>query len=258
MTGKLAIAVVLALAGTASAHADPFLRAKGEGRIIASGVFTDSARGFDDDGNVSDNADYDQDQVYVLAEYGVSDDLTVILSPSYRSVSIENDDDIDGLGYTEVGARYRLAHGQDWLVSTQALLRIPGAGRQESFAQIGSTSTDIDLRLGAAYAAKAWFGSAEGGYRLRSGDLPNEFHADFSAGTNLTNRFMLLATLANTFSDGPGENIVNQSYRYGDAYVSGVFAVTDRISVQAGYTATIYGKNALRQRGPLVGVWIHF
>lgn len=255
---KLIAMAVLGLLGAVPAKADTFLRPKGEGRVIINGVFTDSPRGFDDDGNVIDIDDYDQRQVYVNFEYGVTENLTVIIAPSYRKVSVENDDDSSGLGYTEVGARYRIAEGPNWLVSSQALVRIPGKGRSDRIAQIGNTSTDFDGRIGAAYFNATWFASAEGGYRLRSGDLPNEFHADVTAGLNATDQVLLLATLANTRSDGPGEGIFNQKYRYGDAFLSAVYRATDRISLQAGYTATLYGRNALRQRGPLVGVWIEF
>lgn len=254
-------AIALAMAGLACAtpvKADGFVREKGETRIIISGVFTDSARGFDGNGNVFDLNDYDQDQVFINAEHGLTDDLTLILSPSYRNISIEGENDVSGLGYTDLGLRYALAQGSNWLVSTQALLRIPGKGRSDLLAQVGNTSTDIDGRIAAAYFENGYFVSGEGGYRFRSGDLPNEFHFDLSAGVDATDRLLLLATSANTISDGRGQGLVNQEYRYGDLYLSGVYQVTDNLRIQAGYTGTVYGKNALRQRGPLVGLWLEF
>lgn len=258
MLRNLVALTVLCLFGATTAKADTFLRPEGQGRVIVNAVFTDSPRGFDDSGDVIDIGDYDQDQAYVTAEYGLTEDLTIILAPSYRKVSVENGDDTSGLGYTEVGARYRLAEGTNWLVSAQALVRIPGKGRSDRIAQLGNTSTDIDGRVGAAYFDGPWFASAEGGYRLRSGDLPNEFHADLSTGVNASDQLLLLATLANTISNGSGEGFFDQEYRYSDAYLSAVYQVTDRVSLQAGYTATLYGRNALRQRGPLIGVWLEF
>lgn len=252
-------AVWLVLAGLAApAAAGVFLRPEGTGRIIMTAIHTNSPRGFDDRGQVVDIADYKQDQLYVNAEYGVTSSLTAIFTPSYRGVSVEGGDSTKGLGYTDIGGRYRLLQSGGFLVSGQALLRIPGKRRADRAAQIGSTSTDVDLRLGAAYGTQSFFTSGEAGYRLRSGDLPNEYHLDATFGVRPAPKFLLIASSYNTFSDGEGRGVFNDSYRYGDLFLSGVVEVNPAISLQAGYTATIYGKNALRQRGPTVGLWINF
>lgn len=234
------------------------MQPQGTGRIIITGIHTNSARGYDAHGNVIDIADYKQDQLYVNAEYGVTSALTAIFTPSYRGVSVAGGDSTKGLGYTELGGRYRLLQAGGLLVSAQALLRIPGKRRADRIAQIGSTSTDADLRLGAAYGTQSFFASAEGGYRLRSGDMPNEYHLDATFGVRPAPKLMLIASSYNTFSDGKGHGIFHENYRYGDVFLSGVVEVSPALSLQAGYTATIYGKNALRQRGPTLGLWINF
>ncbi len=258
MINKLAAIAFIAGAAIPSAYADAFVQEKGAGRAIVTAVLTNSPKGFDGDGNVVDIDNYNQDQVFVNAEYGVTDDLTLILAPSYRHISVENAENTTGLGYTEVGARYRLAKGSNWTVSAQGLLRIRGQGRSQRVAQLGNNSTDFDARLAGAVSGSTTFVSAEGGYRFRSGDLPNEFHADINAGAHLGEKVMVLASSTNTFSDGRGQGFFNQKYKYGDVFLSAVYDLTDHFSVQAGYTATIYGKNALRQRGPLFGVWYKF
>ncbi len=258
MSNQLLACAILASAIASPAMADPFVREAGEGRLILNFIPSDSPRGFDARGNVIDIDDYDQDQLYATFEYGVTEDLTAIVAPSLRHVAVQGAPSTTGLGYTEVGARYRLYHGAGWTVSTQALLRIPGQGRSDAIAQVGNTSTDIDLRMGAAYAGPAAFASAESGYRLRSGDLPNEFHGVFNIGANVTERLMLLGTSANTFSDGAGQGIFNEKYRYGDVYASAVYKLNNNIRLQIGYTTTIYGRNALKQSGPLLGVWFEF
>lgn len=253
----LPIALLL-LAVLSPAHAGVFLQPEGSGRVILTGVHTRSPRGFDAQGHVTRIDAYDQDQLYVLAEYGLNDDLTLIFAPSYRSVHVENDVGTRGLGYTEAGGRYRLAHGANWLLSTQATLRIPGHVRTDRIASLGNTSTDLDLRLGAAWTTATTFLTGEGGYRLRSGGQANEFHVDLTAGWHVTARTMLLLSVFNTFSDGRSRVQPMQAYRYGDAYLSLAWQLDKRFTLMAGYTATLYGRNALRQRGPVIGLWINF
>lgn len=258
MFRKLAAGIMVTGLMTGAAHADPFVEAQGEGRVIVTFIHTESSKGFDNRGHVADISDYDQNQVYVQAQYGLTDDLTLLLTPSYRDVDVKGGDSTKGLGYTDVGARYRLAYGDDWLLTVQGLARIPGKKRADRAAQVGNTDAEYDLRIGGAYMMGPAFVTAEGGYRLRSGDPPNEFHADFTVGSHVTPEFMVLATMLNRFSDGKGRNIFNQSYRYGDAYVSGAYQMNDNVTLQVGFTGTVYGKNALRQRGPFVGLWFDF
>lgn len=67
-----------------------------------------------------------------------------------------------------------------------------------------------------------------------------------------------LGSVYNTISDGGGRDIFADSFRYHTALVSAVYDVSDRFSVQVGATATVAGKNALRERGPTLGLWYRF
>jgi len=257
---KRELAAIMAFATIAAdpAHADPFTMQKGQGRVIVTGIVTSSDKGFDDGGHVSNIPDYDQAQVYAQAQYGATDDLTILLTPSFRDVQVDGSQGTSGLGYTDVGARYRFAHGTNWTLSAQGLVRIPGKKRADRAAQVGSTDAEYDLRVGGGYSAGPVFASLEGSYRLRAGDPQNEFHADATLGYRATPRVLLLASSYNTYSDGVGRDVFAQRYRYNDVFLSGVYDVSDRLSLQAGYTATVAGRNALRQRGPLLGLWYRF
>jgi hypothetical protein len=258
MVKKMVVCMLLSGAASSTAYADPFVQEAGQGRIIITGLHTESSKGFGNDGKIIDIPDYHQDQVYFQAEYGLTNDLTLLLTPSYQGVDVNGTDKTTGLGYTDIGARYRIAHGDNWIISVQGLARIPGKKRADRAAQIGRTDAEYDMRAGVGYSFGSSFISLEGGYRLRAGDPPNEFHADFTFGTQLAPRLSLMASSYNSFSDGRGVNIFNQSYRYNDVYPSLVYELTKNFSVQAGYFATISGRNALRQRGPTLGLWVKF
>lgn len=256
--GRLALACALSALIPATAHAQAFPQGQGEGRVIASVIYSQSAKGFDDDGDVIDIPDYDKTEIYLLAEYGLTDDLTLLATPSFRAVSIEGADDSSGFGFTDLGARYRLVDGGNFVLSLQGLVRIPGQKWQDRLAQIGQTDMEYDLRGQAGLSfGQGHFAILESGYRLRAGDPPNEFHIDATLGIRAAPRFLLLANSYNTISDGRGEGIF-PNQRYHNVYVGAAYEVTPRITLQLGGMGTVAGRNALRERGAFGGVWFQF
>lgn len=257
-----AAGTTLALLHAVAADASPWTLRKGEGQAIVTGVYSHSARGFDADGNTVDIPDYDKQELYLLAEYGVTDDLTLLATPSFRHVGIAGrDDDTTGLGYTELGGRYRVASGSNWVASVQATARIPGTRRRDSLAQVGNTDAEYDVRAmgGVSFSLGSMpgFASLEGGYRVRDGDPPNEFRADATLGVRPAGRVLLYALVSNSWSDGAGQGVFD-AYRYHNAFLNAVYDVSDRWSLQVGGLATVSGRNALRERGVTGGVWFHF
>ena len=253
--GAGALALPLA-ASPVSAQA--FTQEKGHGRVITSFLWSDSKKGFDDHGHVVDIADYHKTELYFAAEYGVTDDLTVLATPSLRSVSVQNGDDSRGLGFTDVGARYRVVHGAHFVLSAQGLVRFPGKKRQDILAQVGSTDMEYDMRLQGGYTfGHGSFAILEGGYRLRAGDPPNAYNIDATLGIRAAPRLLLLASSYNAISDGAGRGVFRR-YRYDNVYLSGAYDVGRHVTVQLGASGTASGRNALRERGLLAGLWYRF
>lgn len=258
---KLALAsfaIALALNDAGPAAAQAFTQPQGHGRVIVSTLGSGSDRAFDDAGNAADISHYDQLQVYVLGEYGVTHDLTLLLTPSYRSVSVRGQPDSDGLGYTDVGARYRIAHDSRFVVSVQGLVRIPGQTRRDVLAQIGQIDAEYDLRAQGAFTfGGGSFVIAEGAYRLRAGDPPDDVHLDATLGIRAAPRLLLLANSYNTISNGSGRGVFRR-YRYHNAYASAAYDVSRSLTLQFGGYGTLAGRNALRERGLFGGVWFRF
>lgn len=246
----------LSMPGLAQASAFP--QPAGQGRVIVSAIFSNSDKAFDADGNVVDIADYRKTEIYLNGEYGLTDDLTLILTPSFRDIDIEGGPDTNGLNFIEAGARYRIASSGSTNFSLQGTVRIPGEQSRDFFAQTGRMGTEIDLRgtLGTSFGQGGFF-EAEAGYRFRTDDPPNEFHADFALGVRPAPKFLLLANSFNTFSDGSGRGVFTH-YRYHNLFLSGVYDVSDHVSLQLGGMGTLGGENALRERGLLAGLWFRF
>lgn len=244
-------------------HAQAWVQPEGEGRVITSIIYSHSDKGFDGDGDVIDINDYSQWQAYFNGEYGVTDDLTLLLTPSLRSIEVENEPfrSETGFQFLDVGARYRVADLGDTVVSLQALARIPAETYRDELAQVSVQGVGLDLRAqvghGFQMGGRNSFASISAGYNFRGGDSPNEFRADLAAGTEVSPNFMILGNLYNTISDGRGSNGF-PSYRYHNVMLSGVYEVSDDLSLQLGGLATVAGKNALRERGIIAGFWYNF
>ncbi|RZL84215.1 MAG: hypothetical protein EOP66_03105 [Sphingomonas sp.] len=256
LAGGAAAVILAAWAGPAAAQA--FTQDEGHGRVITSLLWSTSNKGFDDDGKVVDIADYQKTEVYFLAEYGLTDDLTLLVTPSLRNVSVDSGSDSSGFGYTDVGARYALVRSGGLVISAQGLARFPGQKRRDVLAQVGSTDMEYDLRGQAGYSfSTGSFAILEGGYRLRSGEPPNAFNIDATLGIRAAPRLLLLASSYNTISDGRGRGVF-APYRYHNVYLSGAYDVSRHVTVQLGVSGTVAGRNALRERGLVGGVWYRF
>lgn len=257
-----AAATAVALLHPAAAAASAWTLPKGQGQVLLTGVYSHSDRGFDASGKTIDIPDYDKQELYLLAEYGVTDDLTLIAAPSFRHVGIQGgSDDTTGLGYTELGARYRVASGAHWVGSLQATARIPGTRRRDVLAQVGNTDAEYDVRAmgGVSFAIGRMpaFANLEGGYRVRAGDPPNEVRADATLGVRPAKRVLVYALWSNSWSDGAGKGVFD-AYRYHNAFLNAVYDLNKHWSVQAGALATVSGRNALRERGATGGLWFRF
>lgn len=253
--------LALSILGADALHAQAFTQPRGEGRLIASAIYSHSDRAFDARGDSFDIADYDKFELYAAMEYGLTDDLTLLLTPSFRSVSVEGGVDTSGLNFVEAGARYRVGQSGNAVFALQGTVRVPGATRRDALGQVGNVATEIDLRgqVGAGFGrdGQAGFAIGELGYRIRTDDPPNEFHFDFTLGARPAPRWTLTLNSYNVVSDGAGRGVFTD-YRYHNVYAGVAYDVSDRVTVQLGGLATIAGENALRERGVFGGLWVRF
>lgn len=232
-----------------------------DGQAIVTFYYSQSNQGFDNNGNVVDINDYNKFEVFLLAEYAVNDDLTLIFNPSFRHVSVDGDENSTGLGYTAIGARHDILENEQGWLALEGTVRIPGVERSDSLAQVGSTDMEYDIRARAFHNIKLGdvpgFIDAQGGYRLRDGDPPNEFHADLTVGVRPSPDWLFMAQSFATISDGSGQGVFD-TFRYHNIQLSAVKTVAPGVSLQFGLVGTVSGRNALRERGAFGGVWIDF
>jgi hypothetical protein len=256
-------ALLLLAAAPAAVQAQAWVQPEGKGRVITSVIYSRSDKGFDQNGDVIDINDYDQLQAYFNGEFGLTDDLTLLVTPSVRSIDVENEPfrSDTGFQFLDVGARYRVAQSDSTVFSLQAKGRLSIDSFRDQLAQVSGQGNELQLRGQVGHGFKLGsqnsFASVDAGYNFRSKDPPNEYVVDLAIGTDLSPSFMVIGNLYNTFSDSRGNNGFG-SYRYHNVILSGVYDVSDSVSLQLGGIATVAGRNALRERGVIAGFWVHF
>lgn len=250
----VALAPHLALAGAWTLRA-------GEGDAILTVTPSTAPQAFI--GTKSLSPSYNKIETGGLVEYGVTDDLTAILAPTFDDIQIGAPTNAtrNSPGYTDIGARYNIAHVDDWAFSAQTTLRVPGTYSNSNPASIGYTSFEADVRglVGYSFALAGMpaFLDFQVAQRFSAAGPPDEFHADGTLGVRFQPQFLLLAQSFSVFSEG-NHLPVFSSYNYSKAGLSLVYDLSKQWSVEAGGFITYTEHNALEERGLVAGLWYRF
>jgi hypothetical protein len=267
MCGHLRLARVLAIGlmtSPTAAFAGAWTLDAGQSIAIVTGTLSQSDKAFDGTGNTQPIARYSKNELQALFEFGATNWLTLMLAPSLQHVDIAAPFEArrDGVGYTDLGARMRLGGGDNWVVSGQATLRIPGTYDKSNPAAIGYTDPEVDVRalFGYGFNAGAWpaFVDVQVAQRFRLGGPPDEFRADVTLGVRPQDKWLVLLQSFNVISEGAGSAPFFPSYSYSKLQLSAVYSLTPKLSLQFGGYTTYWGQNALQENGLVVGAWYKF
>ena len=258
----VAIAAVLAL--PTDAYAGAWTLKAGTGQAIVSGLVSEADRTFDDDGDPALPADFRKASAFGLVEYGLTDDLTVFGVGELGSESAPDghlgDAALRELG---LGARLMLFRSGGFVGSAQLSGRFEDDDRSEPFAErFGWDAPGVELRglLGYGFTLMTMpaFVDLEAAYRYRTGEGPDEFKLDATAGVRPFEKIQLLAQVFSTLSAGPEPADGFDSYAYHKLQASLVYDFNERWSVQGGGFGTIAGRNAVDEHGLIAALWYRF
>jgi len=244
------------------ALAGAYLLDPGTGQIIAGLGFAGTTKAFDAKGHLIPVASYKKFELASYIEYGFTDWLTLLASPSLDLLKTSQPNaSLWGTDASELGARVKLSRTDTRVISLEAGFISPG----EQFIQGGSESVltramAFDLRILAAQnfelATLPAFLEAEFGRRFYAQNEPGEWHIDVTFGIRPTPEILLLLQNFNSISISSNLNWPSQTYN--KLALSFVTDLSKQWSVQLGGYYTFAGINAGRELGPFLSLWYRF
>jgi hypothetical protein len=245
----LALASGWAFGACADAQAGAFMEPPGAGKIIVTSTFSNSINAFDAGGRIVPAGGYRKIDVTALAEFGVTEWLTAVVSPSFETVRAGGRSGT-GPGASALGARLRVWQGSDSVLSTQATVLLPNTAER----MWGNDVAALDWRwlYGRNIELAGWpgFVDLQFGLRRYESRRADEFRLDATLGLRPANGLLVLLQLFNTFDQ--------RRARAHKLQVSAVKELTSRVALQFGLFATVAGVNAGRETGIVTGVWTRF
>lgn len=190
-------------------------------------------------------------------EFGLTNDLTIINALTYKWLENSNDQGRtrgDGLGDVDLGVRYKLLdHAKIGIVSTQALVKIPGAYGKSDPLPLGNGQVDAELRLlygRSLYPYIPGYANIEIGYRWRDGDPSDEVRYLIEFGVDITQKLYTRAKLDGIFSmdnglkrDSSGNPTTTNNYDLGKLDLTIGYKIGPSWGVEASYVPALYGQN---------------
>lgn len=277
------ITVALFVWGVAqSCLASAWTQKEKSGQFIGSISFYHSSSFFNENGNKTESKPFAKVDLNPFFEYGMTDDLTVGLSPSFQYIQQKQSQDLQAnatFAYGEFFLRRKILEYKQLVVSFQPLVKLPGwyGGGEEP--RFGNRQIDGEARLLAGYgfqwdvaqdgvkrpyAGQYHFVSAEIAYRKHIEDNADELRFDTTLGVRPYPGWLVLGQVFSIFalSDDKMASRVFENNTVGFSLVklqgSMVKQVTDDTSLQVALFKDVWGENTGNGVGGLVSLWYNF
>lgn len=240
---------------------------QGKGEIIVTASRLSADERYDSDGTKRWTSRYTKYEISSYAEYGFSDDLTLIGELAWTSektdfFGLEFED--DGFSRVKAGARYSIGAWKGTLFSIQPLmtLHLDDAGDDPAATKDGSVDAEIGIvlaRNGELFGASI-FSVQEAAWRFRDGDRPDQLRADIVLGGNpLPGTMLLLKSLNTASAKSTSTGELYRSSKLSFSVVQDIPAsILPGVAVEAGLEQTIAGRSAIHDTIWRAAVWYRF
>lgn len=244
----------------AVAQAGAFMQNPGEGVAIAGGAFTDAVRAYDRAGRLIPVAPWRKFELTSYAEYGITDWLTAVASPSLFVFRQDPPGQSRAAtGVAEAGARVRLIGWDNGILSAQTIVRAPLAGAAARPFIDTTRFVQIDARIawGSSFELLGFrsFSDLQLGFRS-NGNFGHEARIDATLGVYALDSELLL--LFQSFTALSPGRLGTAKYLSQKVAASAVYWVTPAIGVQIGGVFGLRGINTGAERGGFTAVWVRF
>lgn len=265
MSGATAAAIVATCALVPpAARAGAFTLKPGETKLFATSQFTSGDEYFDAKGDKRPRGRYTKIDHQLYGEYGALDGLTAFGSIAYQTIRLKDavTHEREGLGRSEVGARLRVFERDGWIVSAQGSAVFAGAKESAKLAVVGETDDQADVRGLVARSFEAFgkqaFVDVGAGYRIRGGDPADEWRVDATVGIRPIERVLLMAQSFNQIGTARWSGPFALKQRIHKVQFSGVYELSETMSVIAAGLFSPFGRDSLNERGGTIGLWLRF
>ena len=256
---RRAAGALVVLCASVGAEAGAFLQKPDEGIVIMGGAFTDAVRAYDAFGRLVPVAAWRKFELTTYAEYGVTDWLTAIASPSLFAFRQDPPgQNRQAIGIAEAGARVRILEWGDNILSGQVMVRAPLAGASARPFADTTRFVQVDARAAWGRGFELWgfraFSDLQVGFRS-NGNYGHEARIDGTLGVWAFEPLLLLFQTFTAATPGP---VGRSLYLSQKAQVSAVYWVTPSIGVQIGGVFGLGGVNSDAGRGGFSALWVKF
>lgn len=256
-----AMAVLLLAAGRAEAGA--FNEPAGRGLVIVQGRYDTGDTYTDRQGRSVGTSPYLKREGWAYFEYGITDWLMAVVQPDVVSTRVGGSSGgrYTGFGTSAAGLQVQLPSFGPFVLALQGTYHLPGKDQPTNPALVGNTSRDTDARglAGAVFTLGPWpgFVDLEAGYRVRGGRSPEEVHLDMTGGLRFLPALLVQLQSTTTIPTTGGGRYYPRP-TYSNLEGSAVYDLDAHWSLQLGVFGTVFGRDALQERGVSTAVWYRF
>lgn len=262
MRKRILLLALLAAGISQAATAGAWTEKEGSAQIILGSTYSVADASFDSSGVPSKPVVFSKLWSSIWAEYGWTDDLTLIASPEYAWAHTQSATTprmrASDLAFGG-GARYLLSDSFG-VLSLQATAKTAGAFDM-SVAVGHQSGEQAELRLlyGANFKLFGYdsFVDAEIGERWVAGARPNETPIDVTLGTYAFDHYLFLLQSFNVIAGG-NARLPYGYYRSHKLASSVVIPIGKVVSLQIGGFTSPAGQNSLQETGGSVALWFNF
>lgn len=249
-------AAALLLAGAAQAQAGAWLQEPGQWQVIASFEASRASSGFDAQGRLDPDVEYDKLYMKSLVEYGWSERTTFFAAPELVLASYAPDRRTRDVAI-EMGMRTRLFRSFG-VASLQTSYKTAGPSDLSNSNLFTSAEvSEVRLLYGTDFRVmgRDGFLDFEAGQRFISRPRPDETVFDTTAGVWLAPKTLVMLQSFSTISGG---NALppDSEFRTVKLEMSTVQRLSPRWSLQLGVFATLDGRNSLNEQGLAAAFWV--
>lgn len=248
-----------------------WLQSKGDALIISSLSDYRSDARFDELGRRAPDSAYRKQELSVYGVYGLTDAITLGAQPSFfrlraRSAAGAGRESMHGLAYMEMFARARILAGDYWILSAQALVKLPGAMAVDREPLLENASRDAEGRLlfgRSGHLSRQllnleYFSSIEAGYRVRDRRAADQWRGDATFGFRPSQHYQIIMQSFNTISLQSPDGSDATAYDLYKAQISLVRNLPHGMAVQAGGFTEYAGRNTGAGNALFIAIWTRF